>query len=370
MPVRPNPRFAGVSPVAHGAFDHEELEKFGVSPENVVDFSSSINPYGPAPEVRAAIGEAVVDRYPDRGSHGLRNALAEKLTVDKSSVAVGNGSAELIDHLARVYLSESDATLISGPTFGEYERASWLCGARVIFHNRRISGGRVSLPVEDLLEAIRYEKPKVVWICNPNNPTGDYLRRGVVERLLNLLNAENGLLILDEAYRDLMLWEEPDDLTDLAVGGNLVLLRSMTKDHSIAGLRLGYAISNPETTAALAVAVPPWNVGSPAQAAGLAALSPASTGHLERSRSRMAQNADYLRRELEKLGLEVAPGAANFLLVRVGNAAGLRRALLRRALQVRDCASFGLPEHIRVSVRREEECRSLISELGPLIGED
>ena len=368
MAVRPNTPFTEVLPVAHGAFDHGELAGFGLSPERVIDFSSSINPYGPAPVVGRAASEAGIERYPDKECRELRGALAEHLDVEDSCLAFGNGSAELIDHLARIHLAPSDTSLVIGPTFGEYERAGRLCGARTIFWNREVSGGEVSLDLEELLDTIAREEPRVVWICNPNNPTGDYLRRDAVEKLLRSVAAVEGLLIVDEAYRDLMLWEEPDDLTDLLPGGNLALLRSMTKDHAIAGLRLGYVLVAPVLVRALRVAAPPWNVGSPAQAAGVAALSEPATEHLRSTRSLMARDATYLRQELENMSLEVLPGTANFLLVRVGDGASLRRKLLEKGLQVRDCASFGLPEYTRVSVRRQEECRLLISVLKVLIG--
>lgn len=371
MAVRLNSQFAGLTPVAHGAFDHAELAGLGLEPEGVVDFSSSINPYGPATVVERAARQAAIDRYPDRDSNGLRNTLAEHLGVDVSNIAVGNGSAELIDHLARAYLAPSDTSLIIGPTFGEYERAGRLCGARVVFWNREISGGDVSLSLNDLFETIGRVRPKVIWICNPNNPTGDYLRRAGVEKLLQVVTTVEGLLIVDEAYRDLMLWEEPEDLTELLPGGNLALLRSMTKDHAIAGLRLGYVLAAPPVIQALQVAAPPWNVGAPAQAAGIASLSEPGQKHLKSSRSRMARDANHLGQELKDLGFEVIKGTANFLLVRVGNSgadgATLRRALLEKGLQVRDCASFGLPEYVRISVRRREECRSLISALKSLI---
>ncbi|CAN5633024.1 histidinol-phosphate transaminase [soil metagenome] len=367
MTAKPNPPFDRLKPVSHGAFDYAELAGFGLEPEDVIDFSSSINPYGPASVVEQAARRADIDRYPDRDSNGLRNALAEHLEVDVSNIAVGNGSAELIDHLARAYLAPSDTSLIVGPTFGEYERAVRLCGARTVFYNREISGGKVSLSLEELLETVEREESRVVWLCNPNNPTGDYLRRGVIERLLEAVVAVEGLLIVDEAYRDLMLWEEPDDLTGLLPGGNLALLRSMTKDHAIAGLRLGYVLAAPPAIRALRVAAPPWNVGSPAQAAGIAALSEGAAEHLRLSRDRMAHDAAYLRQKLEGLGLKVLPATANFLLARVGDGAGLRRELLEKGLQVRDCASFDLPEYVRISVRRQEECRSLISTLKPLL---
>ena len=141
----------------------------------------------------------------------------------------------------------------------------------------------------------------------------------------------------------------------------------MTKSHALAGLRLGYVLAEPGIVRALAVARPPWNVGAPAQAAGVAALSAPALRHLEISRRNMSRTAAYLRWELAGLGCEVPPGGANFLLVKVGGAAGLRQKLLRWGLQVRDCASFGLPEYVRVAVRRPEECRALISGLSALL---
>lgn len=370
MPARPNAPFAGLTPVAHGALDHGELARMGLSPEDVVDFSSSINPYGPAPTVEKAARQAAIERYPDKESRELRSSLAEHLDVDESCIAFGNGSAELIDHLARIYLEPSDTALIIAPTFGEYERASRLCGVRILHWDREVFDNEVILDLDSLLETVERERPRVLWLCNPNNPTGDYLRRAAIEKLLQsveAVEAVGGLLIVDEAYRDLMLWDEPDDTTDFLTNGNLVLLRSMTKDHGIAGLRLGYVLAAPVIVRALSVAHPPWNVSAPAQAAGTAALTPPSIKHLHSSRKYMARDAAYLRGELEELGFGVLPSTANFLLVKVGDGASMRRELLEKGLQVRDCASFGLPEYVRVAVRRREECRLLISELKLLL---
>jgi histidinol-phosphate aminotransferase len=369
MSPRPNSPFAEISPVAHGALDHGELAALGLSPEDVVDFSSSINPYGPAPEVEKAARQAEIASYPDRECSELRSVLSQHLGVEASCISVGNGSAELIDHLARVYLDRRDTALIVGPTFGEYERASLLCGVKVIYHNRQVLDHEVDLDVHGLLGDIERKSPRVVWLCNPNNPTSDYLPRAIIERLLQTTARVGGLLIVDEAYRDLMLERGPEDLTDLLPNGNLVLLRSMTKSHALAGLRLGYVMAAPDTIRALSVVRPPWNVGTPAQAAGIAALSAPALDYLENSRRSMAHTADWLRRELAQLGLEAPPGWANYLLVKVGDAARLRRKLLVRGLQVRDCASFGLPEYIRVAVRLPEECRRLVSEIGRLLGD-
>jgi len=365
--VRPNPPFDRARPEAHGALDLAELERRGVDPEEVVDFSASINPCGPAPAVLEAARRADIARYPDRTCLGLRRALARRLGLDVSWICPGNGSAELIDLLARLYLSPGDAALVVGPTFGEYGRASQLCGARVLRWDRGVRGGEVSLDLDGLAGAVLRERPRVVWLCSPNNPTGDLLPGTGVRRLLGAVEAAGGLLVVDEAYRDLVLRGEPDDLTGLLEGGRLVLLRSMTKAHALAGLRLGYALAPPEAVRALEVARPPWSVSAPAQAAGVAALSPAAEEHLLRSRRLLARSAALLAEGLSRLGLRFAPGAANFFLVEVGSGRGVREALLRRGLQVRDCASFGLPAHIRIAVRRPEENARLLAALGEVL---
>ncbi|MGH3087513.1 MAG: pyridoxal phosphate-dependent aminotransferase, partial [Rubrobacteraceae bacterium] len=244
----------------------------------------------------------------------------------------------------------------------EYERASRLCGARVARFEREVSPGGTKLDVPALCAAVREARPRVVWLCDPNNPTGDLLSRAGVEAILEGVAAVGGLLALDEAYRELVLEGEPDDLVDLLSGGNLVLLRSATKAHSIAGLRLGYAISEPTVTRTLSAVRPPWNVSGPAQAAGVAALSPPALRHLEASRKALARDAAYLRGEMSRAGFRVLPGVANFLLVEVsaaGSGASVRGRLLAEGMQIRDCASFGLPDHVRVAVRRRGECERL-----------
>lgn len=364
MRVRPNPPLEGLSPVAHGALDPGELERRGLDPREVVDFSASINPYGPAPAVLEAARRADVSRYPDRACLGLRRALSGHLGLGVSWIAPGNGSAELIDLLARLYLSPGDAALVVGPTFGEYERASRLCGARMLRWDREVRGGSVSLGLEGLLETILRERPRVVWLCNPNNPTGELLPSRDIRRLLEAAEEAGGLLVVDEAYRELVLRGEAEDLTGLLEGGSLVLLRSMTKAHALAGLRLGYALARPEVVRLLEAVRPPWSVSAPAQAAGVAALSPAAGEHLSRCRRLLARDARLLADGLARLGLAVVPGRANFLLVETGSGKRTRDALLEWGMQVRDCASFGLPAHIRIAVRRPEENARLLGALG------
>lgn len=365
----PNPEARGVAGASHGALDFGELARLGLRPEEIVDFSASVNPHGPAPEVIEAARTTDISEYPDRECRRLRAAISDHTGVEAEGIVCGNGSAELIDHLARCYLAPGDTALVVGPTFGEYERASLLRGATVARFDRRLASDGATLDVRNLSSEIQNRRPRIVWLCSPNNPTGDLMPRADVEGILEAVSGVGGLLVVDEAYRDLVLEGETEDLTGLLsgeAGGNLVLLRSMKKAHALAGLRLGYALSGPEMISALAAVRPPWNVSGPAQAAGVAALSPPALSHLEKSRGTLARDAAFLRRGLSRLGLSVLPGVANYLLVDVsgsGGGAAVRGKLLAEGLQVRDCASFGLPEYIRVSVRRREECELLVAAL-------
>lgn len=341
----------------HGGLDAGELRALGLAPEQVLDFSANINPLGPSQRVRHAVAGADLASYPDRESLALREALAGRLGIDSENLLVGNGSTELIHLLARSRLGPGDTCLIFTPTFGEYEAAALAAGAEVRrFPATEAEGFR--WPIADAGRAIEDLRPALVFLCNPNNPTGIYLDRHVVERLSAALGPE-ALLVLDDAYAALAdrRWNALP-LLDL---GNVAILRSMTKDHALAGVRLGYLAAQPGVVAGAGALQPAWSVNAVAQAAGLGALEDAA--HVEAAREVIREARAYLHGELEGLGLAVTPSAANFLLVRVGDAAGLRADLLGRGMAVRDCASFGLPEHIRIAIRKREECALLLEAL-------
>jgi histidinol-phosphate aminotransferase len=212
-----------------------------------------------------------------------------------------------------------------------------------------------------LVESISREPPRAIFICNPNNPTGQYLDRGEIEQILSA--APGTLLVLDEAY--IAFTDEPWDSQQLISRGNLVVLRSMTKDFALAGLRLGYAVADESIISVLKKVKAPWNVSSVAQMAGIFALN--HRNYLENCRTRLKQAKQYLVQGLEALGLKPLPSRTLFFLVDIGDAAGLRRALYKKGLLVRDCASFGLPGHIRLATRSEEDCKRLLEEMQRVI---
>lgn len=351
--IAPRPELAGILPCPHGSIGGAELGRRGLAPSDVIDFSASTNPLGPSPRVRAALQEVSVGRYPDDGCHALRQALADRAGVPPDAIAVGNGSMELIWLLALAYLRPGDRVAIVGPTFGEYARAARIFGAEPVEIRARADDG-FRPPVDEVARTLSVLAPRLVFVCNPNNPTGALLDRPAIRRLL--ASRSDALLVVDEAY--LPFCTDAPDLVDQVAAGQLVLLRSLTKDLGLAGLRLGYVLAAPAIVDALERVRPPWNVNAAAQAAGLAAL--ADHAHLERAREVVASARTYLVRELSRLGLKVYPPAANFVLVGVGDGRRWRERLLRRGLCVRDCASFGLPDCVRIGVRTGPECARLV----------
>lgn len=345
----------------HGGLDAGELRSLGLAPEEVLDFSANINPLGPSPQVARAAVEADLASYPDRESLALREVLAARLRVEKGNVLVGNGSTELIHLIGRALLGPGRRCLLFTPTFGEYEAAA--VAAKAEIHCLRSTEERDFRPLlAAACEAIDTLRPQLTFLCNPNNPTGVYLGRREVERIAAAIG-DGGLLVLDDAYAGLA--DSPWDAAPLLASGNVAILRSMTKDHALAGIRLGYMVAQPEVVAAAAALQHAWSVNAVAQSAGLAALD--DEAHVGAARRVVGDSRAYLVSELSRLGLAVVPSAANFLLMRVGHAAAVRSALLSRGVAVRDCTSFGLPDHIRIGIRRRDECRRLVEALAEVL---
>ena len=357
-----------VTPSQHGGIDYAELEGLGIAPEEVLDFSANLNPFGPPPRVieilsksNCELGEAIA-HYPDSESRHLRHSLVEKLGVKEENVIIGNGSTELIRLAALVYFSTGDRVLIIEPTFGEYQVACQIAGASIM--KQRLSAANAfRLNIAETIKLIRRHQPKGIFIANPNNPTGRYLCQKECEELLNA--GQDSLLILDEAYISFV--EDSWSPLDLVETCNLLILRSMTKDYALAGLRLGYGVANGEIIAAMRRICPPWNVNVLAQKAGIVALE--NEAYLRHCQARIKQAKEYLVTELSHLGLFPLPSEASFFLVKVGNATAFRLELLRRKILVRDCTSFGFPQYVRIAPRSLTECQRLAAAVEEIVEE-
>ena len=359
MPA-PRPAVSTIPPATHGSRDYSELRRLGLNPAEVVDFSSNTNPYGPHPAVvqavRAATSDTALAHYPDRDCLALRAALAAADDLAPEHILPGNGVTELIYLVASAFVWPGSRHLILSPTFGEYSRAIHLAGG-ILYEHRPQTLNNLTLKAEEVVAIIRRVQPDGVWFCNPNNPTGQLW---TPEELANLYAADSKqrmLWVIDESYRHFVArsvnW--PDHAPS-----NLIRLRSLTKDYSLAGLRLGYAVAAPELMNALRAAQPPWSVNSLAQVAGVAALQPEVIAWREQTLAQLQDNAAILWTDLSGLGMTILPTTTTFALAAVEDAALFRRWLLQDGLLVRDCASFGLPGYIRIAANRPEANRQLV----------
>ena len=363
---RPVPWIATLAPATHGSVD-ASTHGDGHDLAAVLDFSVNGNVVGPPPAVAAALTEIDLSQYPDRGALRLRHAIAERDQFAADDVVVGNGSSELIWAVARAYLAPGDLAAVLTPTYGEYEVASRATGARVDFWPptpfERSPGG--PLPTIDPAEvSLRLERgrPRLLWLCHPNNPTGAPGPIAALGGWIKLL--PETLFVVDEAY--LTLSKGLQSAASLISHGNVVVLRSLTKDVGLAGLRVGYLLAAPEIADVVRRALPPWSVSSVAQAGALAAI--ADWPHLERARSAVAASRAHLVAGLKRLGLHAYSSSTSFVLVSVGAAQEVTRQLWARGLAVRDCTSFGLPDCIRVGVRSIPDQERLLAALTEVIG--
>ena len=338
----------------HGGLNYGELNALGLRPEEIIDFSASINPLGPSPRALEALRTVNLAAYPDPECLELRQAISDSVGVETGCVLPGNGSTELIHLLARAFLSPDDTALIFAPTFGEYEAACLLEGVEpvaILPSTAEREGARFLWDIPVARGHIEAHAPALVFLCNPNNPTGVYLDRADIEQIAGSL-PPGALLVVDEAYISFV--DERWDGTELLSMGNIALLRSMTKDYAVTGLRLGYLLAPKGIIMRVRAFQYSWSVNSAAQAAGVAAL--ADTDHVRNGLEAVREGREFLAGTAASLGLECNRSAANFLLLKVGDATAIRHELLtRHRVCVRDCTSFGLPEYIRVGVRRMDD---------------
>jgi histidinol-phosphate/aromatic aminotransferase/cobyric acid decarboxylase-like protein len=336
----------------HGGADLAELQRYGLRPDEVLDFSANLNPFGPSPAVRETILRVGVDRYPDRDCTLLRNELARRNRAPVDGVLVGNGSTELFWLLAIAHVRAGDGVAILGPAFGGCERAACMMKAEATVCAASSANG-FRPPWQQFARLVDAQRPRLACVTNPNSPTGQTIAFSDVIALA--ARCPNVLFALDEAYIDCLSADTSGDGAEMP---NLVRLRSLTKAHGLAGLRLGYAIGSPDAIATLRDVQPPWSVNALAQAAGLAALL--DQVHLRQTVGRWRDAAVQLIGDLRTIGFAPVASSAPFFLVPVADAARTRHALLGHGLLVRDCTSFGLPQVIRISSRSTEDNARLV----------
>ncbi len=357
----PNPKkqFKEIGIPHHGGLKISELKKHGLTKEDVIDFSASLNRYGPPEFIIKKlnrINKAEIEHYPDPDSKELRKKLSKNLEINSSNLIITSGISELIDLIGQVFIKENSPVLIPNHTYAEYEPTAKKNKAKIT---------EIPMPNKELQK--NKIKPKIkensiLYLCNPNNPTGSLLNKKEIKELLNIIEKTNSLLVLDEAYKEFL--ENPLKLEDLVIKSpNIILMRSFTKSFGIPGIRIGYGVSSAENIRYLKRAKIPWNTSGIAELVGKELISEQGKNFLRRTTKKILKNKEELKKELQDLEIKFYSGKANFLMMKVGKATKIREKLLKKGLIVRDCSSFGLPNHIRVGVRSEEENKELIKGL-------
>ncbi len=330
----------------------EEVEReFGLS--GVVKMASNENPLGPSKEVRQAITQAMerIALYPDTNAYYLKEVLAGELGLESGQLIVGNGLDDVNRIMAETFFAPDDEVIIPQPTFSMYESVTILIGARPVLVKGEQGLGN---DLRSMGKAVT-NRTKAVFICNPNNPTGTIVKEAELMAFLKDL-PPNVLMILDEAYSDFA--DDPDFPNGIRLlkSGipNLIVLRTFSKIHAIAGLRLGFAAANTEIVDAMLKVKDPFNVNSIALAAGIAALS--SKKHVSLSKELVQAGRRQFYNELAELQIDYLPTQANFILIDLKqDSKEMYNYLLQSGIIVRPTHSFGLPTCIRVTFGTAEQ---------------
>lgn len=346
----------------HGGFNWQELDHLSLNAQEITDFSVNSNPFGPPPSVLKALQDVDISVYPDKDCLNLRKLLSRQNHLQIENVLIGNGTTELIWLIAKAFIKPKDVVLIIGPTFSEYRRVSESQGAEII--EICASPPLFQIPINKAIEVNHSIAIRMVFLCNPNNPTGQSLKKDQIRELFSSLS-DACILVIDEAYQSFLEDFSFNDDLDNFNHDRVIHLRSMTKDFALAGLRIGYAQAASSIIHRIKQFQPTWSVNAFAQAAGCAAVHEKKyyQGTLERLRK--------LKKEffsgIQDLGYSVVLSDVHFGLIRVNKSAKvLRMELLKQSLLVRDCTSFGLPQFIRVSTRLPRENIELLHALSDL----
>ena len=358
LPYPINPNLQAVPVYQPGRPIEEVARELGLPADDIIKLASNENPFGPSRLAVAAMRKALaqLNLYPDGNAFYLKQRLAAKLGVTPAHLILGNGSNEVIEFLGHALVSPGAEVVVSQYCFAVYPIVTALFGGKLVIVPARDYGH----DLDAMLAAIT-PNTRVVFVANPNNPTGTSAPREALARFVAAV-PENVVLALDEAYIDFLA--DPLDLVPEIREGrkpNVLLMRTFSKIYGLAGVRLGYGIGHPDLIAELEKVRQPFNINSIAQAGALAALD--DTAHAEKTRRKTARGLKFYARAFRKLGLEFVPSSANFILVRVGEGQRVFEALQKQGVIVRPMGGYELPEWVRISIGTPKENKRCLEAL-------
>ncbi|MDC9725270.1 MAG: histidinol-phosphate transaminase [Gammaproteobacteria bacterium] len=338
----------------------EELEReLGIT--NIVKLASNENPLGPSDKVLSAIAEASkeITRYPDGNGFTLKSALAEKYQLSIEQITLGNGSNDVLELIARAFVSPDEEVMFSQYAFAVYPLVTQAIGAKAVIAAARDYGHDLHA-----MSTLISDKTKLIFIANPNNPTGTHLPADELEAFIAQVS-DKTLIVLDEAYVEYGD-QDTNSISLLAKYPNLIITRTFSKAYGLAGLRVGYALSDPKIADILNRIRQPFNVNSLALVAATVALS--DDAYIEKTKHHNDAGMKQLTAGFDTLGLSTIPSKGNFITVDVKRSGEEVFAdLLRLGVIVRPVSNYGLPKHIRVSIGLESENQRLLDALGQCV---
>lgn len=363
LPFPVNPVLKNLPVYQPGRPIEEVARELGLPADEIIKLASNENPLGPSRLAVAAMRKAAaqIHLYPDGNSFYLKQKLAAALKVTPANLVLGSGSNEILELIGHALLSPDAEVVVSEYCFAVYPIVTALFGAKLVV----VPAKKFGHDLDAMLAAIT-PKTRVVFVANPNNPTGTTLPAEALRRFAGAV-PPHVLLALDEAYIEFL--DEPLDLVPEIVAGrmqNVLLMRTFSKIHGLAGVRIGYGIGHPELIAELEKIRQPFNINSMAQAGALAALD--DTRHPEKTRRNNSRGLKLYQRTFKKLGLEYVPSQANFILVRVGEGARVFAELQKLGVIVRPMGGYQLPEWIRISVGTSKENARCLEALRQVLG--
>ena len=353
-----NPQLRDITVYEAGKPIEETARELGIDPGAIIKLASNENPLGPSPKavhaMRAALENAHL--YPDGSGFYLCKAIAARLSVAPENVILGNGSNEVLEFLGHAFLDAErrDEVIASEYAFVVYKLIATSFGARMI----EVPSPTYEQDLEAMLEVVT-PRSRLIFIPNPNNPTGTLISQRALDSFVSRV-PEQVMLVFDEAYFE-FLDDPPDTLRFVREGRNVIVLRTFSKIHGLAGLRIGYAVARPDVIDVLHRTRQPFNVNSIAQAGALAALE--DDAHLRETKRVIDEGRAYLQEQFAEMRIPFVPAVANFVMVNVGDGCAVFEKLLRRKIIVRPLKGYGLPEWVRISVGTMEQSRELIAAL-------
>lgn len=339
----------------------ETARELGLEPADIVKVASNENPLGPSPRAKEAMIAALEDAhiYPDGGGYRLRSAIAGKFGLSIDHVVLGNGSNEIIELLCHSFLN-ADAELIAAEhAFVVYKLMATLFGAKYV----EVADPGFVHDLEAMADAIT-EDTRLVFIANPNNPTGTMVGQEELDRFMARV-PDHVVVAFDEAYHE-FLEKAPDTLKYIAEGKNVCILRTCSKIHGLAALRIGYALASKGVAAILQKARQPFNVNSIAQAGAIAALT--DDTHVENTRRVNREGLAFYSQAFKERGLEFVPSVANFILVKVGDGDRVFRDMLKQGVIIRAMRSYKLPDWVRISIGTKAQNERCLEVMDAVLG--